>query len=112
MVDLNLITYRCDNGKCIADKNVCDGKFMDCPNGEDEKLGYCSRVHTCPLSSHFKCDYGICISENSVCDGFPNCLDAKDEKLCVVKNCVAERPYKCSDGTCISEYHASIILFC
>ena len=82
---------------------------MDCSEGEDEDLGYCNKVHTCPLSASFKCDYGVCLKEDSVCDGVFNCLDAKDELLCVDKNCPAERPFKCDDGLCISEMKVSLI---
>ncbi|CAL4248838.1 unnamed protein product, partial [Meganyctiphanes norvegica] len=93
--------YRCRSGKCIPNDRICDGKFMDCEEGEDEDLGYCSRNHRCPATLPFKCDYGICIPERMMCDGSFNCLDASDELLCAKTACPADRSFKCNNGQCI-----------
>lgn len=92
---------RCRSGKCIATNKLCDGKFMDCAEGEDETLNYCYRMHRCSGDKSFKCDYGVCVENSAVCDGTYNCLDGSDEILCGRTACPVARPFKCSNGECI-----------
>lgn len=35
--------YRCDTGKCIANKYICDGN-RNCDDGSDEKIDLCNTI--------------------------------------------------------------------
>ncbi|KAK0183422.1 hypothetical protein PV327_001466 [Microctonus hyperodae] len=79
---------RCERGKCIPWKNVCNG-IQDCEKAEDELANYCeekrnicknSNTMNCECSkSELKCRNGECISKEMFCDGKADCSDGTDE---------------------------------
>ncbi|XP_068393057.1 low-density lipoprotein receptor isoform X4 [Eschrichtius robustus] len=66
--------FRCNDGKCIAPKFVCDSD-LDCLDGSDEVS---CPVPTCGPAS-FQCNSTTCIPELWACDGDPDCEDGSDE---------------------------------
>lgn len=68
--------FRCQNGQCIDESQVCDGT-PQCPDQIDE--AYCCKSpdeYRCPLTD-------VCISVGLLCDGMENCADGADESKAV-----------------------------
>lgn len=68
--------FRCQNGQCIDESQVCDGT-PQCPDQIDE--AYCCKSpdeYRCPLTD-------VCISVALLCDGMENCADGADESKAV-----------------------------
>ena len=78
--------YKCADGTCILEHNVCDGK-QDCSTGDDESVCTCT-------DNHFFCDNGICMSPSKYCDNIIDCKDESDEKNCSKINDLMERNIK------------------
>lgn len=73
--------FQCDNGQCIDEFSVCDGK-SDCVDGSDESMTQCI-TFGCP-DYGFRCGYGGCINMIKKCDQIKDCKDGSDEdpELC------------------------------
>lgn len=70
--------YRCDLGKCLDQKQICDGK-RDCHDGYDESDRMCIMHGQNCSKSEFKCRNGKCVAKNKFCDHFNDCGDLTDE---------------------------------
>jgi hypothetical protein len=64
-------TFRCDDGRCLNQTLLCNGR-RDCEDNSDE---------TCCTGS-FRCDNGLCIAPSWQCDGVDDCGDNSDESKC------------------------------
>ncbi|XP_014240869.1 modular serine protease-like [Cimex lectularius] len=102
--------FKCNNGQCIRQFEVCDGK-KNCGDGSDETQAICTKLGIiCPTFA-FRCTYGACVNSNVKCDGKQDCADNSDELLPECLQYQPIRPTKCSNrqfecisGQCISEY--------
>ncbi|XP_008207498.1 modular serine protease [Nasonia vitripennis] len=68
--------FRCDNGQCIGNTELCDGN-VDCTDRSDETVLSCGSFN-CPQYV-FRCAYGACIDNDLKCNGVVNCADGSDE---------------------------------
>ncbi|CAK8691743.1 unnamed protein product [Clavelina lepadiformis] len=86
--------FLCNNGKCIKESLVCDGR-LSCGFGDFSDELSCKE--NCSLLRHFTCNNGDCISRRAYCDGRPDCDDHSDEI-----NCVCPTSYfTCADEECV-----------
>ncbi|KAJ8870494.1 hypothetical protein PR048_029517 [Dryococelus australis] len=75
--------FRCDNGKCISNQWICDGR-NDCGDNSDESRSTCSagaqnlQKPEGPCNE-FSCTNGECVSLDVVCNSVPDCSDGSDE---------------------------------
>ncbi|XP_037822837.1 modular serine protease-like isoform X1 [Lucilia sericata] len=77
--------WACDNGQCIPDDKLCDGK-VDCRDRSDEIAENCIQFHeSCPKYA-FRCAYGACIDGKTRCNGVQDCADNSDELICIKKD--------------------------
>ncbi|KAI8124726.1 Modular serine protease [Lucilia cuprina] len=77
--------WACDNGQCISDDKLCDGK-VDCRDRSDEIAENCIQFHeSCPKYA-FRCAYGACIDGKTRCNGVQDCADNSDELICIKKD--------------------------
>ena len=69
-LDMALPYYRCDDGVCLDEKDLCDG-VVHCRDGSDEER--CDETtRWCSSSSEFGCrDASACVPERFLCDGTP-----------------------------------------
>ncbi|XP_063861273.1 low-density lipoprotein receptor-related protein 2-like isoform X3 [Scylla paramamosain] len=84
--------FRCNNGRCIPRKWVCDYQ-KDCQNGEDEQQSCPYRE--CLFEDH-KCGSGLCIPPTRKCDGYFDCRDESDEAGCNMTSCTKDK-FRCND---------------
>ncbi|XP_044740790.1 very low-density lipoprotein receptor-like isoform X3 [Chrysoperla carnea] len=97
----SIIQFRCNNGKCIPNKWVCD-KENDCDDFSDESPEICSKGKTC-ASNEFQCGNGRCIPSRWQCDSEKDCSDGTDEdpKQCQHRQC-SDHEFKCgTTGPCV-----------
>ena len=93
--------FRCDNGQCIRQDAVCDGKtiatsMFSCQDGSDE--GSFCVDYECPIIQWKCADDLQCIRVDGVCDGIRHhCRDKSDEhnQLC---GCKDGYDWPCDDG--------------
>ncbi|XP_064110276.1 very low-density lipoprotein receptor-like [Macrobrachium nipponense] len=86
--------FMCQEGECIFESWVCDGR-QDCNNNKDEeRCGPPCELH------FFGCNNGTCISQEKICNGHNDCSEGEDEASC--GNICYGTEYQCSDGQCIS----------
>lgn len=73
-------SLRCSLGKCLDQKQICDGK-KDCHNNYDESVEIC-KIHKQECSkSELKCRNGKCVPKTKFCDHYNDCGDHTDEPL-------------------------------
>ncbi|XP_065372377.1 uncharacterized protein LOC135964186 [Calliphora vicina] len=77
--------WACDNGQCIQDDKLCDGK-VDCLDRSDEIAENCIQLHETCQNYNFRCAYGACIDGIAKCNGVQDCADNSDELICSKKN--------------------------
>ncbi|XP_037822845.1 LOW QUALITY PROTEIN: modular serine protease-like [Lucilia sericata] len=77
--------WSCDNGQCISDNKLCDGK-VDCGDRSDEIAENCIQFHVICQNSTFRCTYGACIDGKAKCNGVQDCADNSDELICIQKD--------------------------
>ena len=101
--------YRCKEGVCVHDKELCDNP----ENG-------------CPYNAKFRCPDGTCVADMVKCapeksftckEGQKKCVDGsciKENLDCpLINGCYKNRPFKCADGTCINpETTTCPLVFC
>ncbi|XP_068214928.1 very low-density lipoprotein receptor-like [Palaemon carinicauda] len=85
--------FMCQEGECIFESWVCDGR-ADCTNQKDEER--CGQCET----HHFGCKNGTCIKQDKICNGQSDCSEGEDEDSC--GNICYGTEFQCSDGQCIS----------
>lgn len=76
------LQFRCGDGTCIPEQNVCDGR-TDCQDASDEQ----SCGHLGCKEDEFTCSNTRCLPQRFLCDGEDNCGDGSDEASC--QNCTA-----------------------
>ena len=112
--------FRCNNGQCISNDQICDGR-AHCRDNSDELVSLCTQnasgttkpdttqapVLTCTGMNNFRCSNGQCISKQFICDGTPHCRDSSDElfSLCSKPStaCTGTNDFRCKNGQCISK---------
>ncbi len=92
--------YRCQDGTCILNKYLCDGRAQ-CPDKSDEVdctdvcaasskpvladdcFSLCQQPQCLCSWKYFQCQRGGCVPWWAVCDCVNDCLDGSDETQCI-----------------------------
>ncbi|XP_043497153.1 uncharacterized protein LOC122520899, partial [Polistes fuscatus] len=101
--------FQCDNGECINESLLCDGK-ADCRDQSDETQFQCSKEKIVCSAYAFRCNYGACIDGDLTCNGKQDCIDNSDETLPRCKNRINNtdfgkcslHQFRCDNGQCIN----------
>ncbi|OQV25002.1 Enteropeptidase [Hypsibius exemplaris] len=77
----NCFGFRCADGKCLQNGQVCDG-IVNCVDGLDESNCTAKNETVVCYDWNFSCDNSRCIDIHLRCDGRDDCGDTSDEKNC------------------------------
>lgn len=101
--------FHCNNGECIPNKHICDGR-RSCGDQSHQKNKSCfSMVHMNAYNAtlcdnDFECNEGTCLNRRYVCDSYIDCENGNDEssELCS-KHICQNHEFRCRYGGCIDE---------
>ncbi|KAK0157934.1 hypothetical protein PV328_011618 [Microctonus aethiopoides] len=102
--------FHCNNGECIPNKHICNGRRSCGDLSHYQKNKACfSMIHmnaynATSCKNDFECSKGICLNRRYVCDSYKDCENGNDEKpeLCS-KHICQNHEFKCRYGGCIDE---------